>query len=472
MGLKIIMVICTFPILPIIYIVLLFISDEKNGMQFGVTLWEGAKDSQQMQEIRKMYKKELNLYSLGCFLLFCLTLLPKHSSLLITAQMIWMFFTIFILYVPFVRANSRTKEQKREYKVSFTKEEETDKVFVDVTAALAEKPKLFRKSLFWGSVFTFLPVLVEYVFYYLCYHPKSPDLWICELTLLSVAVATLFFPLFVFYLERQQTSVITCNSQINLQLSRVRKYHLSKYCMLMTWLTGAFNWGLLFTLHLSSRWFLWATIGISLVFAGVSIVFTFHCWNNIEKVKKIYLGQEPLLKDSDEYWIWGLFYYNKNDNRSMVENRVGIGVTGNMAKPKIKYTVILTMVVLFLSMFWICGWIILEEFTPISISYEADMLTVTHWKKEYQIKNVDIKEVTLLEEEPEISRRKGTEMQNLKKGDFYSSTERKDLKVCFNPQEPPFLMVEKKDGTWYLLGGNHEQETRDIWQYLQEIKTP
>lgn len=53
-------------------------------------------------------------------------------------------------------------------------------------------------------------------------------------------------------------------------------------------------------------------------------------------------------------------------------------------------------------------------------------------------------------------------MATVKKGDFYSDTYRLDIKVCINPKEPPFLMIESAEGSWYLLGGNDGETVIDI----------
>ena len=74
----------------------------------------------------------------------------------------------------------------------------------------------------------------------------------------------------------------------------------------------------------------------------------------------------------------------------------------------------------------------------------------------------------LLETLPEMSKRNGTGMETVKKGDFYSSTYERDFEVCLNPQKPPFLMIETKEGTGYLLGGDDSSQTREIYRILVE----
>ena len=56
-GIRIVMAICMLPVLPILLGTCWFLADVKNGVLFGVTLWQGAKEAE-VQEIKKRYKKE------------------------------------------------------------------------------------------------------------------------------------------------------------------------------------------------------------------------------------------------------------------------------------------------------------------------------------------------------------------------------------------------------------------------------
>ncbi|MCI8482813.1 MAG: hypothetical protein HFH41_00565 [Lachnospiraceae bacterium] len=470
-GMKIIMAVCMLPVLLILYGGFWFSGKEKNGTQYGVTLWPGARDSHGLQEIQKTYIRELNFYAVSCLLIFFLTLLPKRESLVITGQVVWVCWAIFAVLLPFARANKRMKEQKREFIASLPKEEQgepEDKIFVDVTAAGAKKEKLFRKSMYGAGAFAVLPILAEYVLHTLRPGPQIPDLWACEAVLSSIAVTALLFPCYIHFSAKERTKAVTYNSQINLQIANIRWYQVCKLCMSMTWLMGALNWGILWGLHGPAEWFLPMITALSLASMILSVWLILRCFHQIDKYSKKYLVQEPVLTDGgDEHWIWGLFYYNKNDSRRMVENRVGIGVTVNMAKPGIRYSTILIMVSICLLMFGTSGVAILEEFTPISLSCEEGILIANQWKEVYHIKQEEIHQAMLLEEEPDLVRKAGTGMEVLKKGSFYSNVYERDMEVCLNPKEPPFLMIEMEDGTCYLLGDADGEKTKDILNKIQ-----
>lgn len=472
MTTKIIMAVCMLPILPILYGAARFIRKEKAGLQYGVTLWKGAGDSLKVQEIRKKEEKELNRLGLISFLLFLVTLIPNHESLVITGQMVWMFLVIVLMYVPYVRAHGRMMEQKREYLASLPEEEQGQTgsgVLVDVTAAAVEKPLFFRKTLWSGCLFALAPALAELFLPGLRNEADSADLWVREMTFLSLGMAALLFPLFLYVWNKQKTRVFTCSSRVNLQIAQVRRYHWSWLCAALAWGTGLFNWSMLFSFHAPSEQFLPAAMTASLVYGLTALGLCFYCWSLMEKNSRKYLEQETICQeDEDEYWIWGIFYYNRNDNRSMVEARAGLGVTGNMAKPVMKYGILLIMAALILGGFMVCRWVILDEFTPVSLNYEGEVLTSVHVGENCRIEKKDMEQVTLLEEEPDIRKTSGTGMDTLKKGDFYSRSLEQSMEVCLNPQEPPFLLIMTRENRWYLLGSGDGAETREIYRRLEQ----
>lgn len=464
-GIRIVLAMCMLPALLILLGICWFLADVKNGVLFGVTLWQGAKEAE-VQEIKKRYKKELKSCTLISILLFFLALLPAYESLIITGATFWMFFVIVFLFIPFQRANSRMKDRKREFLASRQENDnsrEREEILVDVTAAAAEKIKYSRKAIYGGCIFASLAPAAEVFLYPFRYRPWMLNLQVRECILLSIALTAWLFLLYIRLFERQRTKVFTYSSQVNLQAAKLRQYRLGRLCASMAWMTGALNWAFLCSFHAPAKWLPWSMAAAGTLYGTVSAALVFCCWRKIERSSKKYLAQEVLAEgDDDKYWIGGMVYYNKNDSRSFVEPRIGLGLTANMAKPGIRYAAVFILALLVVFTAGACGLCILEEFTPVSLAYENGTLTANHWKKVYQIEQSEIKEVTLLEEEPEIRRKSGTGMATVKKGDFYSDTYRLDIKVCINPKEPPFLMIESAEGSWYLLGGNDGETVIDI----------
>lgn len=76
---------------------------------------------------------------------------------------------------------------------------------------------------------------------------------------------------------------------------------------------------------------MWLTIGSCIIpmFIGVVLIYYYIMLSSIKpKIRNMYT-----VENDDEKWIYGFIYYNKDDTRLMVEKRLGMGWSINMAKP-------------------------------------------------------------------------------------------------------------------------------------------
>ncbi|MEG2094318.1 MAG: hypothetical protein RRY80_08410 [Lachnospiraceae bacterium] len=474
MGMKIFMTVVFLPILGIMYAILLYTGNEKNRFLFGVTLWKGAEENPQVIEIRKKYRKNLNLWALMLLISYFSTCITHHFSIYFTMLMIWMFAVITLLFVPYIQANHSMLKLKREYKVKENQEIEKEletysETLVDLTAATEaeERPKLFEKSAVGAMIFAFLPMLLDLYLEKSWKNLEAPDLWLREILLFSMASITILGWLIVRYYNRSATKVVSLDSEINIQLSRIRRYQWGNCWNKLNWFSGLYCWGMLLSLHLPGSKMLLVLLVSSLLYTGIVIWLTVRCYYIVTKSSRKYLANVEVLTDDDKYWIWGIFYDNKNDNRLLVDKNVGIGTTFNMAKTSAKVITIGISVFTAIILFGSCILITVEEFTPIKLTYEQNMIVASQWKEEYRVLESQIKSVTLLEKLPRMTKRAGTGMDTLKKGSFFSREQERGFKVCLNPQNAPYLMIETVGGTWYLLGDDEKDTTLEIYKELE-----
>lgn len=170
--------------------------------------------------------------------------------------------------------------------------------------------------------------------------------------------------------------------------------------------------------------------------------------------------------DDDEYWKWGMIYYNPSDSQSMVEKRVGIGTTCNMAKPVGKLLNFILIITLIGTM-GIFVWISLEEFLPIHLVVEDEYVKAKQIGVEYKVKINDIDEAKLLESVPRMSKSSGTALDNLNKGEFYVPEEHHGCKVIFNPQNKLLIRLKTEEDIYYF-GGFDDKETKEVYYSLRE----
>lgn len=465
---KIILFVSILPLLPIMYVMLAGMGKEQKATLFGVTLWQGALKEERVQELTKNYKKQLKRMTLFLFLVQLLAYLPSYFSITIILWMIWLFAAIALPFLPYIRANKKMKEYKLEYQIE-NNENSENSTYVDLTAAAEEKPKYFRKSTLIACIAGFLPAVLAVILDKTVKSAAAPELWVAELVLLSMALAGAICLWAVYYYNRQPVTVYSMESDVNIQVSRVKKYQLCRFFCIFAWLSVLFDGLLLAGFYMGSKYMTGFLIVISVLYCVIPAILVGVSCHVIQKQKqKLLEGRELLLSEDDENWIWGLFYYNKNDSRFCVDRKVGIGVTTNMAKPA---AMISTVVVGVLTVAVCLGagvFCAVEEFTPVRLEYENQQITAVHWKEEYQINKNDVKSITLLEELPSLSKSNGTGMDTVYKGSFFSREYDRKFKVCLNPQEEAVLMIETTGGTWYLLGDSDSEKTEEIYKELMK----
>ena len=172
------------------------------------------------------------------------------------------------------------------------------------------------------------------------------------------------------------------------------------------------------------RTLLWGTIGyVVLLLAG-----TAELMRRMVKLDSAYQDKMDLAgtADDDDCWLWGMIYYNPRDRKTVVEKRVGVGTTINMATPAGKVMGIFLAAVL-LGMLLICVWTIRLEFTPIRLTIQGNTLTAEQLREDYAIPLENIEEVTLVQELPDMTRTNGTAMGNLSKGEIPHPGDRREL---------------------------------------------
>lgn len=187
------------------------------------------------------------------------------------------------------------------------------------------------------------------------------------------------------------------------------------------------------------------------------------------KVCEKYGAEEGTAKE-DDHWPYGIFYYNKNDKRFTVNKRVGIGTTVNMAKTSAKvFTGVVFGGVLALVL-WVCGWILLDDFVPVSLALEEQAVVSGQYREDYRVPVSMIEKAELAEEMPAMSKRVGSAMEYIRKGSFMAEGY-ESCKVCVRTKKPPFLKITTADGMVYYLNDEKPETTEEVYEELTELLT-
>lgn len=171
--------------------------------------------------------------------------------------------------------------------------------------------------------------------------------------------------------------------------------------------------------------------------------------------------------EEDDYWIWGIFYYNPDDKRSFITNRNGMNSTVNLAKRSGKILIGVTAIVL-LCMPFFGVWLDHMETTPVGLTIHAETVVSTHTGVEYQIPINTITSIEYVPEKPKLKRSAGTAMDSVQKGRY--GTPWGAASICLDPRTAPYLYLETEDGKRYLFGSSDAAETECVYQQLMHIQ--
>ena len=168
------------------------------------------------------------------------------------------------------------------------------------------------------------------------------------------------------------------------------------------------------------------------------------------------------IEDNDDFWIWGQFYCNPNDRRTLVPDRTGMNLSTNFAKSGVK--VLYAICILLLLALPLLGvWTMKEEFSPLTVSLTEQAVVAEHNNTEYEVRLEDVIKAELLTELPKTWKQSGSNMPNLYKGRFtvdgYGT-----CRVCLDPNAESFLLLRTENDIWLFSG-----EQADLRQILEVL---
>lgn len=456
MAVQIILFLCMYPVLPVLYFCLRNAGEAKDGFSFGAGMKENWVKQEEMEQIILDYKRQLKRITLVLAVAPLPSFFLPYFSIQMTIWILWMLAVVSIPLIPYALANKKVSKLKRQKGWQRTGQEA-------VLIELKHAGEIRRVKL--------LPFLVPMVIsaaaavFGMCLSAQT-KLWAYGGMIVTFAAITLMFYLIALWMDRQKTEVVSGDSEVNLNYARAKKNVWKNLWLALAWLnTGYTVFGLAVTVldKMMVSAFLWGSI----VYTLVSFLLLVWVWRKMVHIEDCYVEKKDaaLEENSDDCWIWGMFYYNKNDKRIMVSKRVGIGTTMNMATPVGMGMNIFGVVVL-LAMPFFCVWMILEEFTPLHLTVDNQVLVAEHLKVEYEIPLECVDEIELIDEIPGWSKVSGTGMENLEKGTFHIRNVGK-CEVFLNPQNAVFLHFEA-EGTEYYMSGADDGETMEIYGLLSE----
>lgn len=410
----------------------------KKNITLGVTLpYDARNDAEVLAELQR-FKRNIALVCAILVLLAAGGALMKNSSLSMTLWGVWVLLAVVAPYVPYVLSHQALRRIKTSRGWTYAPKQV---VTVD-TAVMQPMP---HRSL-WLYLLPFavslLPVLWERSFFVMY---------------LVDAVIVLLCGLGERYLLRSRAERVDDNADLTAVLTQIRRHNWGKMWMLVAWCLALMS--PIASLSMTRP------LLMSILFVALMLVMIAFALGIEFRLRRL---QEKLTAESghgsyvdeDDKWLWGMFYYDPNDTKLIVNNRVGSNTTVNLARPAGK----LLMVVVALVLLAIPLISPVAELAAGGVALEISGEVLDSGK--YELELAEIAEVELLDELPKgLVRVAGTSMPKLLSGRF-SSPETGAVKVSLDPTEGPYLLVTMHSGAKYLLGGS-EGVAAEIFERLQ-----
>ena len=431
------------------YVILRNEAKFKKNISLGVTMPQEAREDEEVLNIIKVFKKELLIVTIAITLSAIPFMLLSFGSRIgqgMTIWMIWLVLATVVPYVPYVKYHKQLKVLKEER--GWVKAQ--GDIRVVAFSGIDDGYK-------WLSPYAFIiPFVVALI-------PLVFEKTMAIVYLMDAGMILLCW-LGYRYLYRNKMEIVDENIAVTEALTRIRHRNWGKVWMLTAWFLAAIN---VFNMLFLKGAEIIAICGfVFLVVAFMIFVFRIEFSTRRLQEKLTEESGVDFYVDEDDKWIWGMFYYNTQDSRLIINSRTGINTTVNMAKPAGKVLMGLT-VMLLLGLPFLGMWMDKLETTPVGLQFSDDAVIAVHTGEEYEVEVDDIVAIEYCVEKPKIRRTVGTGMENVQKGIF--STPWGSAKVCLDPKNGPYIHIETEDGEHYLFGSSDDEQTEAVYEQVKGL---
>ena len=326
-------------------------SASNKGIYFGVRIPKKYQESSEIKALDKSYKRKvLYIFSIyfiitNIVIIFNLKASEEMLSMITGISAMGVFLIHAILFVIYYKAIKKLKEKNNwNYK-------KNNIVVVDTTL---RKPKKNEKYKPLNEKFFLFPILISIIILVLTIQRREYILNINSYGIYKIPTYQIGMCLVMFLLTKiTLTSKVDLNSG-NIETAVKRKKKFKRLISIFLFITelemvalySAIQLGIIYNFYTKSlENFINGFISISMVLFIIIFILIGQGGRNIEEENE----GDDLYKNDDDKWIWGMFYYNKNDPAWMVEKRVGIGYTINFANKKA--TILLVLFILLIIIF-------------------------------------------------------------------------------------------------------------------------
>lgn len=455
MTMNLIMAAMMYPVLILVFALMLIQSKPRGGLLFGARLMESLAGEPAVEEIRQKFRREM----VGVLVILALIplsfFLVPYSSVQMFLWVLWVYVLLAVICLPYGRANGALRRWKAQSGLVSEREKA-------IYAELCLVPRTVKWQSFLPQIV--LSVLAAVLVTWLLWTQGLGEAIAATVT---IALMTPLFALCAVWMDRLRMKVISADSDVNLNYNRAMRSQWKNCWHGCAWINTAYTLAtaLGFVLGSYAQGMMVVIVGAAVYVVALVVLLV---WLLVEqnRLNKHYGDKMDLVGyvDDDENWLWGLVYYNPGDRRLNVEKRFGMGVTINVGTTAGKVISIALAAVLAASLV-LCAWPIALEFTPMEVKAEGEYLVASQLREDYVLELDELESVTLLEGHPEWSRVNGTGMPTLLKGTFRLHETGERVEVFMNPENAYCIWVVA-DGQSYYLACDEDEATLALYQQL------
>ncbi len=423
----------------------------KKNIAVGVTMPLEGREDPVVQDLLRRYRTWVGRACGGSMAMgLVLALLPLSMGESLTLCMVWVDGMLAATALPFLHFNGRLRQEKQVR--GWRRPAAAQERVVDLSALEGWGRELSPLHFLLPGLVSLAPVAGEWM----------AGAQVRGLVLLTFPLCVALFYCLYRWCFRRRAEVVDDNGARTQALTCLRLRYWQRTALCGAWLMGGMS--------LALWWGFYSPVAAGVVMAVLTV-------GAVAAMAAMELGlrrrQEELTADSgqgfyvdeDDKWLWGMFYYDPNDRKLVVNNRVGNNTTVNLARPAGK--VLMGAVALLMAALPLLGlWLVEEERTPVCLTLTQTQLVAEHRGVVYAVERADIAGVELLAQRPEGMRRNvGTAMDTVLKGDW-SAAAYKRMSVCLDPRQGPWLLITTQSGECYLLGDSAPGVAEALFQQL------
>lgn len=416
-------------------------------------------DDPKVLAFRKNYRKRQFQLAFILTILDLSLLIPMKDSIFMMLFFVLLYITIAAGYLLQIRYIRKGHQLIIENNWQLTEQP------IQVNTALVIEKNRKLVSPWWFVVSFGLLLLLTFVL-----HNQGME----SLTWILFITCGLTLALFVvgwWAIGRLPVRALTDDQTINRQYNDLTKFYWSALMVTTSFFVNLVIYLPLLTVNLSNRFFEVLMISeflLIFLFCGLTFWWLFRLRNKQDQL----LTQTPSFRytGDDYYWRYGI-YYNPDDRRLMIPDRIGLNITINLARVGGKIFIGLIPILLIAAMLIVVVPLYVLDYHPDPLTYEVKQESVLldgPYYREQKISFQDIEKVSLIEQLPPTGMKvNGLATENYAIGSFKVGG--KSATLFIDHQSKPILKITTKKRDYYYTNTD-SAVTKQAYQSIQARK--